>query len=86
MVNPDLHQQGFGTEMLTLMLDYAFRQLGLRRIHAQIMAPNISSQKLFEKLGFQKEGILRAHVLRNNEYLDMLMYGLLRDEWPVLEY
>jgi RimJ/RimL family protein N-acetyltransferase len=46
-------------------------------------ARNQQSQRAIEKLGAQKEGILRKHVLLSSGYIrDSVMYSILADEWP----
>lgn len=46
------------------------------------MHPNIGSAKLLEKFGFKLEGRARKANLINNEWLDGLLYGLLKEEYP----
>lgn len=73
--------QGYAQEAIRIMLDYAFHELGLQRVWARIIDGNQPSVRLFEKIGFTSEGKLRKHVLRQGQYCDTLIYGLLRDEW-----
>lgn len=70
--------QGYAGEALALLIDFAFRELGLHRIWARIIDGNEPSLKLFARLGFQPEGRMREHVRRFGQYRDMLIYGLLQ--------
>jgi RimJ/RimL family protein N-acetyltransferase len=70
--------RGLAAEALALLIRYAFDELGLNRIWAQIIEDNLPSIHLFEALGFQPEGRMRQHVRRRGQYRDMLIYGLIR--------
>jgi ribosomal-protein-serine acetyltransferase len=48
---------------------------------AETSVENVPSQKLFLKLGFRKEGVLRKHHFLNGKLLDNIVFGLLREEW-----
>lgn len=73
--------KGCATRALTLLHDYAFREMGLERTWAEAFAFNEASFRLLQKLGYREEGRLRRHVYRNGERWDSVMLGLLRGEW-----
>ncbi|NCA97767.1 MAG: N-acetyltransferase [Clostridia bacterium] len=73
--------QGFASEALALLLDFAFGELNLQRIWCRIISGNDPSVRLFTRLGFVQEGVLRQHVRRSGEFRDMLVYGLLHNEY-----
>ena len=70
--------QGYAYEALSLLIDFAFRELGLHRLWARIIDGNEPSLKLFAKLGFQLEGRMTGHVRRRGEFRDMLIFGLVK--------
>lgn len=74
--------QGFASEALQLLIDYAFRELGLHRLWARIIEDNHASINLFKRLGFQPEGRLRGHVRRRGQFRDMLIFALLAPDEP----
>lgn len=74
-------RQGLMSEALPPMIDHGFNAMGLHRIEATPLSINIGSQRLLERNGFRKEGILRQRLLFESEYLDEMYYGLTRDEW-----
>ncbi|NLM15557.1 MAG: GNAT family N-acetyltransferase [Clostridiaceae bacterium] len=85
LTEPAARGHGLAAEALTLMIRYAFDELGLKRIWARVIEPNTASRKLFETLNFTLEGRLRQHILRRGDYHDMLIYGLLNtDQQPAL--
>lgn len=73
--------KGFAREALRAAIDYGFTTLGMNRIGAEIYAVNERSIRLFERLGFKREGAVREAVLKNGVFVDEYIYGLLRREW-----
>jgi len=73
--------QGYGREALEATLDYCFNALNLNRIVAEIYCFNERSIRLFEGLGFKREGTLRQSVWKNGQFWDDCLYALLRDDW-----
>jgi len=77
--------QGFMNEALQALLDYAFNHLKLRRLEADVDPRNVASIRTLERLGFQREGLLRERWHVNGEIQDAYFYGLLRREWRTPE-
>lgn len=73
--------QGLAREAVGLMLRYGFDTLGLQRIEADIDPRNAQSITLAERLGFQREGLLRARWRVGGQVHDSAIYGLLRNEF-----
>lgn len=78
---PEARGEGYATEAVSLLLDYAFETRGLHRAYARVVAFNDDSRALVERLGFTEEGRLRDHAFLDGAYSDVLYYGLLREEW-----
>jgi RimJ/RimL family protein N-acetyltransferase len=72
---------GYMHETLTAVINYAFADLNLHRIEADVDPRNAASVRTLERLGFQREGYLRQRWHVNGEIQDALFYGLLRPEW-----
>lgn len=72
--------KGLAKEALRLMLKFGFRKLGLLRIHGQVMKPNSRSAKLLKKAGFVLEGKMRKHYIKKGKRMDVLVFGLLKEE------
>ena len=73
--------QGYGYEVMQLVLQFAFDELNLHRIQLTVFSYNERAIALYEKLGFQREGVHREHLQRDGRRYDMYLYGLLRSEW-----
>jgi RimJ/RimL family protein N-acetyltransferase len=79
--DPANRGQGFGREALTLLINFAFNELNLRRVQLTVFSYNKNAIALYKKLGFQYEGAFREFLHRDGQFYDMLFYGLLRREW-----
>lgn len=79
--NEENHNKGYGTEALELFLDFSFNQLRLHRVELVCWEHNVKAQRVYEKLGFIKEGERREKWYRNGRYYDEYCYGILKKEW-----
>jgi RimJ/RimL family protein N-acetyltransferase len=70
-----------GSEVLHIIKDYCFTELGMNRIGAEIYAHNPGSIRMFEKAGFIREGVVRQAVVKNGRFVDAYIYGLLKEDW-----
>ena len=79
----NLRNKGFGSDTLEVIISYSFNELNLFKLYAKIAEDNSSSIKLFEKFNFKKEAVLRKNLFKNNKYIDLLIYGLLKEEFTL---
>jgi RimJ/RimL family protein N-acetyltransferase len=73
--------RGYGTDAICALLRYAFGALSLRRVELITDIDNERGIRCYEKCGFVREGILRAHRLRYGEPLDMVLMAVLAGDW-----
>jgi RimJ/RimL family protein N-acetyltransferase len=73
--------KGYAREALEAVIAYCFEQLNMNRVGSEIYAFNERSIRLFESLGFQREGVVRQAVWKRQAFVDEYIYGLLREEW-----
>lgn len=73
--------QGLGTEATRLMIDYGFNTLNLHRIQLHVFQDNKTAIRIYEKIGFKKEGVLREAMYHHGKYCDFLVMGCLKNEW-----
>ncbi len=73
------HGNGFGTEALTAMTRFCFEHTELRRLQAQVDVRNIASQRMLEKCGYQREGLIRQGKMVNT-WCDYYVYGILASD------
>jgi ribosomal-protein-alanine N-acetyltransferase len=68
-------------EAIKEILDYSFDTLDLSRIGAIVYPENEPSWQLLEKLGFNREGLLRSYMFQNQKSEDVFIYSILALEW-----
>jgi [ribosomal protein S5]-alanine N-acetyltransferase len=78
---PALWGQGYATEAAQAILHWGFEELDLHRVGAHCIADNAASARVLEKVGMQREGVLREHEHFKGRWWDVLLFGLLRREW-----
>jgi RimJ/RimL family protein N-acetyltransferase len=71
--------QGIMTAVVRRACAHAFDAWGLVKTMAHVFAGNVASARVLEKCGFEKEGHLRKHPLKDGRYIDAWLYALLRD-------
>jgi RimJ/RimL family protein N-acetyltransferase len=77
----DYWGKGYGTDAMCAILDYAFNELNLYRVTLDVFEYNPRAIRSYEKAGFQLEGRVRKMIHRDGRRWDVLVMGVLRDEW-----
>lgn len=73
--------KGFSKEAIIQTLNFAFKSLGLNRIFLFVQANNEPAIKLYENVGFKKEGVLRNSMFKNGYFYDEWVMGLLNTDF-----
>jgi RimJ/RimL family protein N-acetyltransferase len=73
--------KGYCTEAAQLMVDYLFLSKEAPCIQATTHSKNIASQRVLEKVGFKKEGVMRKRLYSRGEWQDIILFSILREEW-----
>ncbi len=82
-IDPLLQGSGINKHNKFLMLQYAFDTLGLNRVELKTAGTNLKSQRAMEKIGAQREGVLRKHSINDiGVTRDTVYYSFINDEWP----
>ena len=76
--------KGYATEAAQAMVNLGFTKFGLHRISADLVADNVGSARVLEKVGMKLEGRLRDAEYFKGRYWDTLLYAILEDEWREL--
>jgi RimJ/RimL family protein N-acetyltransferase len=74
-------QRGCGADATRLATDYAFKLLGLNRLYFMAAESNQAALRNYLKVGFREEGRMRQAQYRDGRYHDLVVLGMLRDEW-----
>jgi UDP-4-amino-4,6-dideoxy-N-acetyl-beta-L-altrosamine N-acetyltransferase len=79
-VAPEFQGKGLGEAALRTLVEHGFKSLGLHSIWGETFSGNPAA-KLFEKVGFQKEGTRRACYFKRGEFINADLYSILGSEW-----
>jgi RimJ/RimL family protein N-acetyltransferase len=82
--DPNYWGKGYGTDATQVILRYAFLELNLQRVELWVYSYNPRAVRTYEKVGFKHEGTRRKAVFRDGEYIDVLLMGILLEEWQAL--
>src|SRR5215217_474396 len=77
----DVWGRGYGARAVRRLLEHAFEDLGLRRVFAMADEDNTRVIRCLESCGFAREGLLRSHRLRHGLPTDMVVMGVLDEEY-----
>ncbi|TDC57216.1 N-acetyltransferase [Micromonospora sp. KC207] len=73
--------RGLGTEAVRLVVGYGFERLGLHRISLEVFAFNPRARRVYEKVGFVAEGVLRQVLRDGDDWVDATVMSILAPEW-----
>lgn len=73
--------KGTGSRMEFLAICHAFGDLGLHKLHCEVLAFNTPVIRLHEKFGFKVEGVLKEHHLRDGTFLDVYRLACFSSDW-----
>ncbi|RAN76828.1 UDP-4-amino-4,6-dideoxy-N-acetyl-beta-L-altrosamine N-acetyltransferase [Bacillus sp. SRB_331] len=70
-----------GTVLGLLALDYIFKTKDINKVCAEIIESNRISFNFHQKLGFQEDGRYEDYIYRDNDYIDVIIMTLSREQW-----
>lgn len=79
-LRPAAWRQGVMTRSLARVIECAFEEVELHRLEALVIPGNLASERLLEKSGFKREGLLREYMYINGKHQDLAMFSLLRNK------
>jgi RimJ/RimL family protein N-acetyltransferase len=83
--SPQDRGQGWGSQALRMLVDYAFTELNLFRLSVAIQEYNTIAQRLFPRFGFIEEVRRRKALDRYGQRWDLIQFGLLNSEWQAMK-
>lgn len=84
LFHPQYRNAGLGSWMTVSTRDFAFGVLGLHRLSLEVFSFNPRAQRVYQKAGFRREGMLRDAVRDGQNYGDIILMSLLEPEWRQL--
>lgn len=83
-LNSPYWNRGLATEVVQALTTYAFQQLELNRIEAELIPQNVGSARVAQKNGYRYEATRRQRLRKRNSYHDIDIYGILRRDWETM--
>jgi RimJ/RimL family protein N-acetyltransferase len=77
----DLHGHGLGSDATRQMLRHAFQDLNLHRVFLSVLSSNAAAIRVYEKAGFQREGLARQAAYKRGRYEDLVEMAILSREF-----
>ena len=74
-------RRGRASEAMRLRTEYAFRELGLRKVWTGVWLPNHGSRRALEKAGYRQCGLMRRHFFGNGQWFDVWLAEVHREDW-----
>jgi RimJ/RimL family protein N-acetyltransferase len=74
---------GYGTDALRVLLKHLFEDVKAHRVWHTIRSANAGAMRAAEKIGFVKEGVLREHDMLEGKFVDVVVFGMLVEDWRV---
>ena len=78
---PSARGSGVFLEAARLVGSFAFGTIGAHRLEARVLLRNGRANGALRKLGAVQEGVLRRSIRHNNEYLDQVLWAMLKEDW-----
>lgn len=73
--------KGVGSATERFVMRHVFEELGLEVLCCEVLASNDGVVKMHQRYGFQVDGVLRRHVIKGGERVDVVTMSLLREDW-----
>lgn len=86
LIFPEYQGHKFSVSALMTLLNHSFLNLNLNCVWGEVFMSNKKALKLFKKVGFVEEGILRKRYYRGGKFRDVKAISILKEEWRDLKY
>ena len=78
---PEKSGGGIATQSAKMLLRYVFDELRMERCKGTCLEDNVAAQRLIEKVGMNKEGLMRNAIYKDGRFQNVITYSILRDEY-----
>jgi hypothetical protein len=72
---------GIGSISLWRLMEYVFDKMNFHKMYTSVLENNSDALNLYKKFGFKEEGRLRKHIFKEGKYIDVILIGILKEEW-----
>lgn len=79
--NKEYWNKGYGTDAMNVLIRFIFNEMNINKIKLNVYSFNKRALRCYEKCGFKTEGVLRKELYREGNYHDIIVMGLLKEEF-----
>jgi [ribosomal protein S5]-alanine N-acetyltransferase len=84
-MSESMRGKSIATTAVRMLTDYGFATIGFKRVEAMVDVENMASTKLLTSAGYQREGLLRKKISRDDgRQVDMYLFAAIPEEWDYL--
>lgn len=84
-MSESMRGKSIATTAVRMLTDYGFATIGFKRVEAMVDVENTASTKLLTSAGYQREGLLRKKISRDDgRQVDMYLFAAIPEEWEFL--
>lgn len=84
-MSESMRGKSIATTAVRMLTDYGFATIGFKRVEAMVDVENMASTKLLTSAGYQREGLLRKKISRDDgRQVDMYLFAAIPEEWEFL--
>ncbi len=80
MIEKEYQGKGYGKEAVKAIIEYAFKEMNIHSIEADIDKDNIASERLLLSIGFVKEGYFKESFYFEGTFIDSVIYSLVKEK------
>ncbi|GAB6989772.1 GNAT family N-acetyltransferase [Paenibacillus pini] len=73
--------KGYATEATQALIKFAFSIMDYHKVYARYFASNLGSGRVMQKSGMVQEGVLTKHIYKENQFVDLIHYGILSNNY-----
>lgn len=81
IADPEMRGQGLGTDLIQTLLRILFWDLDMHKVSLEVFSHNVPAVRLYDRLGFVREGVFREQIYAMGRRWDLYRYSLLKREW-----
>lgn len=70
--------KGIGQQVIEMLLEYAFQHLNMHKVYCEVFADNEAAVRLYQKCGFEKDGLFEKHIYKNGAYKDVIHMSIIK--------
>ena len=85
-IKQDYWNNGYTTEALKRVMEFAFEENNVYRVHTGCFKENIYSERIMKKCGFTKEAEFKEYTFHDGKIKDRVEYRMLKSEWEKMDF